>query len=725
VSILRFNRKQPLGSGGLAHYGAMSHADTEFGWVRTAGGGAIHAEWLSNTPDNARVYLNGQAGSAERPWNEFQYRFGGAVSSGLLVLDSFCEHMNHMNSSEACEHRIQLRSGSTVVAELVLTRDATLGPIARLVGDGESKYILLSPQSNFQTLHEILLLNLDTGRLTCLLGHTDAVVNVYINRHDAALMGRCHASRWGTGDEASDGTIGAAPAAIDRAVWRFQDPANPSLQSHMEYDGRWVSIGTDPLFIVGDPSAIAMADLINGRSCGVTAIPVVGPAQLNLYTLEDYGRTLCQPSSGTRIGEPSLASTAGPMPALLGVGGKRFMVCAGNDVPRTGFITQPMSVRYTGSATAATVEITSTAMVIRITNGGNTVTSTLDWETYPSLVDFVGDGSGVFLVPGVSHPAIGDAASRFLSPGSTTSRFVPMAPISILNTTVNLDYRDYRPMTMMRSAIESLVTQIRGITGVVPIVCTPTPRGGEGFSQEVRTASAQADVEEYRTWLLEMCDTLQIPVLDLYTLTGTVGQFKSGYSLAGIALDANAVTFEDAPLWAALLDSIKAQSSTVLPNTLVGTVTPRKAQVFTAQAIGSATLGDALARCGTISTPVGARVATDNLGIGSNVEVFRHERRTLSFVLTDASGSPIDVRGISLRFVVHDTQATPTTTHVMEGDDLTVSGDDGNVINVHLTETSTAAARRDLVYRLWNADDQVVLSHGQFTVRQAIYVLEA
>ena len=102
------------------------------------------------------------------------------------------------------------------------------------------------------------------------------------------------------------------------------------------------------------------------------------------------------------------------------------------------------------------------------------------------------------------------------------------------------------------------------------------------------------------------------------------------------------------------------------------------------------------------------------------LEMFQAEEKAFALTVLDAEDSPVDLSGMTLRFVAMTTADPAAGVFKVEAPSVVVSGDDDEVATVTVSTTQSATARTDLYWLLWNVDDDEVLAHGSFKIRPAV-----
>ena len=136
-------------------------------------------------------------------------------------------------------------------------------------------------------------------------------------------------------------------------------------------------------------------------------------------------------------------------------------------------------------------------------------------------------------------------------------------------------------------------------------------------------------------------------------------------------------------------------------------------------------LDDIEAGQGTVSIVLGAIQVVTTGGVRIQppiiLEQFTNETKTFALTILDAAGVPIDLTGQDLRFVVQDSNDPPIGVFKVDdgGPDLTISGDNSEVVKVIVADTKVTTATMEWHWRLWNLTSDSVLAHGPFLVHPA------
>lgn len=126
-----------------------------------------------------------------------------------------------------------------------------------------------------------------------------------------------------------------------------------------------------------------------------------------------------------------------------------------------------------------------------------------------------------------------------------------------------------------------------------------------------------------------------------------------------------------------------------------------------------------------VNVTLGPLVAVHNPGnrIGSPaaLEIFQGEQKTFAISAKDAGGQFVSFTGMTLRFVVHDTNVPSTGVFDVESAGITLSGQADTVALVVVTDTQSSIQPGDYRWLLWDVVAKTALAHGPFIVRPAIF----
>lgn len=126
----------------------------------------------------------------------------------------------------------------------------------------------------------------------------------------------------------------------------------------------------------------------------------------------------------------------------------------------------------------------------------------------------------------------------------------------------------------------------------------------------------------------------------------------------------------------------------------------------------------------TANLTLGAIVVSQNVGNRNtspiSLEAIQAQEKVFVITCQDADGDPIDLSALTLRFVVHDTQATPVGVFKVDAGDIVVSGDKNEVASVTCSTTNLATASSELYWYLWDIGNDDPLARGPMTIRPAL-----
>lgn len=149
---------------------------------------------------------------------------------------------------------------------------------------------------------------------------------------------------------------------------------------------------------------------------------------------------------------------------------------------------------------------------------------------------------------------------------------------------------------------------------------------------------------------------------------------------------------------------------------VVGGVTSPRVRIFTWVLGASANV--------TLSGVVGAAAPAAVVGNPITLEQFELTDHTFALTVTDAAGDPVTLTANDLRFIVQDTELTPSSKFKVENSvfgTITVTGASNNVANVRvqLDQLATPLTAGEYVWRFWDKTNKQVLLHGVYRVLPA------
>lgn len=126
-----------------------------------------------------------------------------------------------------------------------------------------------------------------------------------------------------------------------------------------------------------------------------------------------------------------------------------------------------------------------------------------------------------------------------------------------------------------------------------------------------------------------------------------------------------------------------------------------------------------------VNVTLGPLVAVHNPGnrIGSpaTLEVFQAEAKVFAISSKDASGNLVSLTGVTLRFVVHDTNAPTAGVFDVESGSISITGENDTVALVPVGESQSNVVADDYRWILWDVVAKTALAHGLFRVLPAIF----
>jgi len=102
------------------------------------------------------------------------------------------------------------------------------------------------------------------------------------------------------------------------------------------------------------------------------------------------------------------------------------------------------------------------------------------------------------------------------------------------------------------------------------------------------------------------------------------------------------------------------------------------------------------------------------------LEMFQESCQTFAITVTDADGKAVDLSEMTLRFNVIDSNNPPNGIFKVEGESITVSGDNDETALVEVSDTESANASAEWKWRLVDTVGKEVLAHGGFTIETNI-----
>lgn len=99
--------------------------------------------------------------------------------------------------------------------------------------------------------------------------------------------------------------------------------------------------------------------------------------------------------------------------------------------------------------------------------------------------------------------------------------------------------------------------------------------------------------------------------------------------------------------------------------------------------------------------------------------MFANEGKTFVLSVLDSAGDAVDLSGLTLRFVVQDTQNPPVGQFKVEVPTITVSGTNNEVASVPVSAAQAATPSTEMYWLLWDVDNSTVLLHGSFEIKPA------
>jgi hypothetical protein len=113
---------------------------------------------------------------------------------------------------------------------------------------------------------------------------------------------------------------------------------------------------------------------------------------------------------------------------------------------------------------------------------------------------------------------------------------------------------------------------------------------------------------------------------------------------------------------------------------------------------------------------------TNQLGNAVDLELFKGESRLFSLAIATADGTPVDLTGRTLRFIVQTRSTSPLEVFTVDGASITYDGDNNEIAKISVDDAVSNVTTGDYEWRLWDVDVKAVLSHGSLTVLPALYV---
>lgn len=133
--------------------------------------------------------------------------------------------------------------------------------------------------------------------------------------------------------------------------------------------------------------------------------------------------------------------------------------------------------------------------------------------------------------------------------------------------------------------------------------------------------------------------------------------------------------------------------------------------------------GDAAWTTGATNVTLGAVQTTVEAGnrVSAPVllEMWQDEAKTFTLTIQDTNGDPVDLSGMTLRFVVANELNPPVGKFQVDEPTLFVSGTSDEVANVPVSAVQAATANEHWRWWLWNVTTNAVLSNGPFKILPA------
>ena len=103
--------------------------------------------------------------------------------------------------------------------------------------------------------------------------------------------------------------------------------------------------------------------------------------------------------------------------------------------------------------------------------------------------------------------------------------------------------------------------------------------------------------------------------------------------------------------------------------------------------------------------------------------MFQHSAKTFEIPVVADDGNPVDLSGMTLRFVAHDASVPPVAQFEVEDAGITPGGTGNSIASVEVTPAASDSAADNWHWELWNVTDagsEAVLAHGSLAIRPAV-----
>lgn len=102
------------------------------------------------------------------------------------------------------------------------------------------------------------------------------------------------------------------------------------------------------------------------------------------------------------------------------------------------------------------------------------------------------------------------------------------------------------------------------------------------------------------------------------------------------------------------------------------------------------------------------------------LKTWQKERQAWTLTVRDEDGDPVDLNGVTLRFLVHTSTSPPKGVLQIEDGEIDRTGPDSNIAVIHATSEQTNIDAGEFRFLLWDLSNQNVIAHGELVVLRGI-----
>ena len=126
-----------------------------------------------------------------------------------------------------------------------------------------------------------------------------------------------------------------------------------------------------------------------------------------------------------------------------------------------------------------------------------------------------------------------------------------------------------------------------------------------------------------------------------------------------------------------------------------------------------------IAKTFVLGPVVGAPSAANLVGTAIPLAMFRAELKIFNLTHLDDDGDPVDLSGMTLRFVVETTAQPPVEKFNVATSEITVTGNGNEIANCTISAAKSDITEGDYQWRLWDDSVPQILLFGGFDILPA------